>query len=657
MFGNETTLFGILVTVAVKSTIVLGAAWLATLAMRRQSAAARHLVWTAAAAALLALPVLSVALPSLPVPVAKAIDYGVLFRANATADAGMIAAQPARPRPVAAKPHARPFESHWRLIAVFLWAAGSLLAFFQMLIALARTRKTRRAFGPSAYSAEAAEIAGELGIRNPVDVLESPAGAMPMTFGILRPVVFLPRDASEWTDDLRRVVLLHELAHVRRGDVPAQLMARLALILHWWNPLAWTAWRAFLAERERATDDLVLRAGAPASDYAGHLLEIARASHSGPALGSASVAMARRSQLEGRLLSILDARVNRNPVGCVSPIAVVLAALVLMAPLAAVRAQEGSPGLPPVPSAGLDATIRAAVASKNSEMLEKPATAFEELHQYDVARKLLDSAVAIREQVSGDQSEAYGLGLLKIGDLESKRNRSSEAESFYTKAVGVLGDRPETAPALLYLGILSLNKDAAVAVGDFQKAQTLDSSLAGPAKMWTALAEEGLGNAGEAETMYRAALAAETPDSADAADTSTLLARFLEKQGRAQEATPFTAQANAVRAAIYEKHTPKPEPNALRAGRDGVTLPKVLSKVDPAYTVGAKAVKDNGSVLLRLEIGPDGAEHNVHIVKGLGFGLDEAAIAAVSQWRFEPATKDGAPVTVQATIEVNFRLL
>jgi hypothetical protein len=198
-------------------------------------------------------------------------------------------------------------------------------------------------------------------------------------------------------------------------------MARLALILHWWNPLAWTAWRAFLAERERAADDLVLRTDTCASDYARHLLEIARVMQSGPALGWAAVAMARRSQLEGRLLAILDSRTNRKPAGRSSALAAALVPIALIAPLAAIRAQ--GPLSSAIP-ADVDATIRAAVAQKNSEMVEKPAAAFEVLRQYDASRRLLDSAAAIHEQVSGARSEDYGRALLKLGDLERKRYRS-----------------------------------------------------------------------------------------------------------------------------------------------------------------------------------------------------------------------------------------
>src|SRR5204863_2090776 len=125
-----------------------------------------------------------------------------------------------------------------------------------------------------------------------------------------------------------------------RGDVATHLLARTALALHWWNPVAWVAWREFLKERERATDDLVLSAGARASDYAAHLLEVARSFRSGPATAWAAVAMARGSQLEGRLLAILDSGVRRGAARRLAPLAAVLLAVALVAPFAALDAQE-----------------------------------------------------------------------------------------------------------------------------------------------------------------------------------------------------------------------------------------------------------------------------------------------------------------------------
>ncbi len=119
----------ILVSAALKSTLVLGAAWMITILLRGRSAAARHVVWTACAAALLALPVLSIALPGLRLPVANALlpaDPGApLFQSTSTATAGSGAtaakASVARATkvPVAAKP-----ALDWRSALVLVWAAG-----------------------------------------------------------------------------------------------------------------------------------------------------------------------------------------------------------------------------------------------------------------------------------------------------------------------------------------------------------------------------------------------------------------------------------------------------------------------------------------------------------------------------------------------------
>src|SRR5260221_4978526 len=309
---NESAWFAMCVGVALKSTIVLGAAWIAAFLLRGRSPAGRHLVWPGAAAAVLALPVLSISLPALPVPLAGALlpEATVMFQTTAAMGADRADASASRPdAPRPAQP--APWRPNWRLSLMLLWAAGAVAAFTQMLVACAGMWRVRRSARPSPDRWLSTELAQGLGILHGVEVLETSTGTMPMTFGIVRPAVFMPSDASDWSEERRRMVLLHELAHVRRGDAATQWLARLALILNWWNPLAWTAWREFVKERERATDDMVLDAGARASDYAGHLLEVARAMQSTPALGWAAVAMARRSQLEGRLLAVPDS--GRNP--------------------------------------------------------------------------------------------------------------------------------------------------------------------------------------------------------------------------------------------------------------------------------------------------------------------------------------------------------
>src|SRR5712671_2839032 len=127
---NELALFAMFAGVALKSTVVLGAAWLGAILMRGRSAAARHLLWTAAASAVLALPFLSVMLPILPVPVAGALlpDVNIVFRAAATAhpDSAVLQGRQQSIAPAPVQP-AR-WRPDWRLSLMLLWAAGAAAA-------------------------------------------------------------------------------------------------------------------------------------------------------------------------------------------------------------------------------------------------------------------------------------------------------------------------------------------------------------------------------------------------------------------------------------------------------------------------------------------------------------------------------------------------
>jgi len=79
--------------------------------------------------------------------------------------------------------------------------------------------------------------------------------------------------------------------------------------------------------------------------------------------------------------------------------------------------------------------------------------------------------------------------------------------------------------------------------------------------------------------------------------------------------------------------------------------------VDPEYSEEARKAKYSGTVLIQLIVDPDGKARNIKVVRSLGLGLDEKAMEAVAKWKFKPGVKNGSPVPVIATIEVNFRLL
>jgi len=481
-------------------------------------------------------------------------------------------------------------------------------------------------------------------------------------------------------------VLLHELAHIKRGDAATHLLARMALAIHWWNPLAWMAWREFLKERERAADDLVLNAGERAPDYAGHLLEVARGLHAAPSTAWAGVCMARPSQLEGRLLAILDSRVNRKSTGRAAAVLAAALAVAAMAPLAALRAQN--PQLPP----DLDATIRAANSQKNHEMLERAASAYENLQKYDEARQLREAALSISAEVSGEQSPDYAASLVKMGDLAHLQGKHEDGDAYYKRAID-LGDSHVTAPALLGLGISSFGKDNDAALGYFQRALNADivgvappgadlnadtvGPMAGPALTWMARLREENGEASPV-VYYGMALNAEPDGSAARALTLEMLTHFITEHAAKgdvriqqignvtyptqaamlQAATTEAQRIRARRVAELSRASLGSDPG-LQISRNGsgTVAPKLVVKREPEYTPEARALKVEGRVVLQVTIDVDGSARDIKLQKGLGYGLDETAVSALSQWKFEPGTRGGVPVKVVATIEVSFRLL
>ena len=88
----------------------------------------------------------------------------------------------------------------------------------------------------------------------------------------------------------------------------------------------------------------------------------------------------------------------------------------------------------------------------------------------------------------------------------------------------------------------------------------------------------------------------------------------------------------------------------------GVSAPRALDAPDPEYSEEARKAKYQGTVVLWMIVDPNGSPRDVRVTRRLGMGLDEKAIEAVRKWKFEPAMKDGKPVAVQISVEVNFRL-
>ena len=192
---------------------------------------------------------------------------------------------------------------------VTLWLLGLVVSLAPTVVGMARVSALvgrARPMRGGRWALLAPSAMREIDIRRRVRFVELDEPVMPMTCGILRPVVLLPAGDFGSSIAQRLDVLRHELAHVRRHDCLTQLVAQLACGVNWFNPLVWIAAREMRAERERACDDEVLRAGAKASDYADYLLRVARETRMSTAAAFGALAMARPSQLAIRLRAVLD---------------------------------------------------------------------------------------------------------------------------------------------------------------------------------------------------------------------------------------------------------------------------------------------------------------------------------------------------------------
>lgn len=342
-----------------KATLLLGVGGLVSLLARRQAAAMRHLVWVSTFVGLLALPLLHVAGPSWSVPLmpvefgavergttagATPAEAGQVVSGNAAAEGSPSEVVPGRSGGEAVVGNGAGSGAQGRLGPVLLvWAAGSAAVAFWILvgqIGVMRLRRRARPLKDRAWLEAIHELSARLDLSRPIDLVVGEDASTPMTWGFVRPTVFLPGRARDWSEERRRMVLLHELAHVKRRDCLTQLLAYLGCALFWFHPLAWHAARRLRIERERACDDLVVRTvvptGALAADYAQHLLDLARTLRVPRNVG-ASVAMALPSQLEDRLLAVLDPVRRRSDPSRVATFSCIGAALALALPLSSVE--------------------------------------------------------------------------------------------------------------------------------------------------------------------------------------------------------------------------------------------------------------------------------------------------------------------------------
>ncbi len=301
---------------AIKATLILLAAYAAAGALRKASAALRHVIWLTALVCLLLLPAASRTIPHW-VPKLS------------------VAAQPAAsPTLTSITVYGNSQGLPIRRILLYVWLAGAG-------VLLLRSAAGHASVLALARRARALQYCGRVSRRISAEI------DVPMICGLWHPVILLPSQASSWPEARLAVIFSHEEAHALRHDTLWQLISDIARALYW--PLPWVWWAAsrLRTESELACDDTVLLAGEKASDYAGHLIDIVRGLTGREHIPQGAIAMARRSDLELRLRAMLSAQRRRGPVGRKLIVCTGIAALCLLIPLAATRvsANPAEPGI------------------------------------------------------------------------------------------------------------------------------------------------------------------------------------------------------------------------------------------------------------------------------------------------------------------------
>ncbi len=309
-----------LTVLLVKATIILASALLVTRALSRWSAGSRHAVWLVTLATLLFMPAVALLAPlRIPVlPATAAIEAGASTAAAVVVPPPIArdVASPSTTSALSPQPQqlARAQATWMRApasvidVTVAIWGAVALLIVLAMGAAWLAVRRIVRRGQPLLgrdWLDPLHELADRLGIPVLPRLICSNEVKMPFACGVVRSTIVLPGDCDQWSADRRRAVLLHELAHVRRHDLVGHTLGRIACAVYWFHPLVWTAAKRLRVESERACDDVALVHGAGAAEYAEHLLDIVTSVRRDrtPIM---ALAMARRSEFEGRILAILN---------------------------------------------------------------------------------------------------------------------------------------------------------------------------------------------------------------------------------------------------------------------------------------------------------------------------------------------------------------
>jgi beta-lactamase regulating signal transducer with metallopeptidase domain len=663
---------------SLRASIVMLAALCSLMFMRRSSAALRHALLAVATITTLLMPILTFVMPSLEIRPPK--------------EAALVA-QPIRTillRPVAApeRPAVALVQNKVAAQARMswvpaVWLAGVLIGTTVMMTglwSLWRLTCRSRPSGNSDWNQAATCIAHELGLRRRVLLLETQHPSILATWGALRPAILLPSAAGEWNAERTGIVLRHELAHVKRWDWTFQIFAQILRIAMWFNPLAWIMCTRLKAESEAACDDATIRSGISGFEYARHLLKLVQERNAYRPLWSGALEMAESSSIERRFAAMVNSDVNRRPLSLRALITIVFVTGLLAMPLAAMTAASEGPRVVTMPPEAVVKPPVAPLASAAPHPAIQAPAASGEVHGtvHDSAgRPVAGVSLILSAPLTADQ-------IARIDAATKERRDATRAltsqRALFNSGRSTLRQVFEAQSSALQARMAELSVDFDLIYKDAKSSRTETTDAQGTYRM-ASLPPGRYGMRALMPDMFYAAIANIELRPGDS------LRQDFELESADASAVAAVAGTTKEEAIVETSLSPQTEgESTVLPARQHVTPPRLIRRVDPVYTSEARKVQYQGTVLLQVTVGVDGSVHVDRVARSLdsGFGqmcrqsisegrwpdapypsadacpdtlgLDQAAIDSVSQWKFEPATRDGKPVPVAMNVEVRFNL-
>jgi bla regulator protein BlaR1 len=337
----------ILIAIALKSLLIAGITLGLLALMKQRSAAERSWVAHIGLFALVLLALAPLALPNWTVEAPALLGQAPTPEAaiQSGAPATTVVSTPLTAKDVPAVAVSIPprvsISAAAATTAVYAVPAAILL--FITFLALARLialRARAEVLVDGHWLSALARAQRRMGFKHGTALLTSDELSSPISWGLMRPVILLNTRAVEASGEAEAIIA-HELAHVARMDWAKLLLARVATALFWFNPLVWVLAREAHQLREETADDAVLAADIADTDYAQLLVGVARHECPGLLLGAHGVAPSKNS-LARRVARVLDGATVRGPVARSFAAGVLVGAVMIAAPLAALTLTPGA---------------------------------------------------------------------------------------------------------------------------------------------------------------------------------------------------------------------------------------------------------------------------------------------------------------------------